>query len=90
MVASALIHELGIDWRAGAGYFQQQLVDFDIGVNWGNWQYIAGVFSHQGAKQFDLAWQTNKHDPNGEFVRLWRGNEADHQLDHTDHVDWPC
>ncbi len=90
LVASALIHEMGIDWRAGAGYFQQQLVDFDLPVNWGNWQYIAGAFGGQQPKHFDLAWQTAKHDPAGEFVRLWRGDKADDQLDHTDAVDWPC
>lgn len=90
LVASALVHEMGIDWRAGAGYFQQQLLDFDLPVNWGNWQYIAGVFGGQQPKHFDLEWQTARHDPAGEFVRLWQGEQADGQLDHSDAADWPC
>ena len=43
LVASCLIHELGIDWRYGAAYFETQLIDYDVGSNWGNWQYLAGV-----------------------------------------------
>jgi len=23
--------------------FERQLIDYDVGSNWGNWQYIAGV-----------------------------------------------
>lgn len=43
IVASCLINELKLDWRYGAAWFQQQLIDYDTAVNWGNWQYIAGV-----------------------------------------------
>lgn len=41
LVASCLVHELGLDWRYGAAYFETQLVDYDVGSNWGNWQYLA-------------------------------------------------
>ena len=27
----------------GAAYFEQQLLDYDVASNWGNWQYLAGV-----------------------------------------------
>ena len=37
LVASCLIHELGIDWRHGAAYFESQLIDYDVASNWGNW-----------------------------------------------------
>ena len=43
IVASCLVNELALDWRFGAAYFQQQLIDYDVASNWGNWQYIAGV-----------------------------------------------
>ncbi|MFT5562922.1 MAG: deoxyribodipyrimidine photo-lyase, partial [Litorivivens sp.] len=43
LVASCLVNELSLDWRCGAAYFEQQLIDYDVAANWGNWQYIAGV-----------------------------------------------
>lgn len=42
-VASFLTHSLGIDWRLGAAWFESVLVDHDVEVNYGNWQYVAGV-----------------------------------------------
>ena len=42
-VASYLVHDLNLDWRLGAGYFEAQLIDYDPASNWGNWAYIAGV-----------------------------------------------
>jgi len=42
VVASFLIYELGCDWRAGAAWFESQLLDFDVYSNQGNWLYIAG------------------------------------------------
>jgi deoxyribodipyrimidine photo-lyase len=42
LVASYLIHDLGCDWRAGAAWFEAQLIDYDVCSNQGNWLYIAG------------------------------------------------
>jgi len=72
LVASCFIHELGLDWRYGAAYFEQQLIDYDVGSNWGNWQYLAGVGADpRGSRQFNLKKQTQQHDPNGEFMDKW-------------------
>jgi deoxyribodipyrimidine photo-lyase len=72
LVASCFVHELGLDWRYGAAYFEQQLIDFDVASNWGNWQYLAGVGSDpRGHRQFNLAKQTEIYDPKGEFVKRW-------------------
>lgn len=74
LVASCLIHELGLDWRYGAIYFEQQLIDYDVASNWGNWQYLAGVGADpRGCRQFNLNKQTQQYDPNGEFIRKWQG-----------------
>lgn len=55
LVASAFIHELKLDWRYGATYFEQQLIDYDVSSNWGNWQYLAGVGADpRGCRQFNL------------------------------------
>lgn len=72
LVASCFIHELDLDWRYGAAYFEQQLIDYDVGSNWGNWQYLAGVGADpRGSRQFNLKKQTQQHDPNGEFMDKW-------------------
>ena len=90
IVASALIHELGLDWRCGASYFEQQLIDYDPASNWGNWQYIAGVGADpRGGRQFNLEKQTHMYDPNGEFIAKWTDSDENHRLDYTDAADWP-
>jgi deoxyribodipyrimidine photo-lyase len=74
LVASCFIHELGLDWRYGATYFEQHLIDYDVASNWGNWQYLAGVGADpRGCRQFNLDKQTQQYDPNGEFIRQWQG-----------------
>ncbi|MFM7727551.1 MAG: DASH family cryptochrome, partial [Flavobacteriales bacterium] len=42
-VASYLCNDLKLDWRLGAAYFEQELIDYDVASNWGNWAYLAGV-----------------------------------------------
>lgn len=72
LVASCFVHELHSDWRWGAAYFEQQLIDFDVASNWGNWQYLAGVGSDpRGHRQFNLDKQTQTYDPNQQFINKW-------------------
>ncbi|MBM6550978.1 DASH family cryptochrome [Marinomonas ostreistagni] len=90
LAASCLIYELGIDWRYGAAYFESQLVDYDVGANWGNWQYIAGVGADpRGGRHFNLEKQTQQYDPEGRFIEKWSGHQHDPQLDSVDAADWP-
>ncbi|MDX1677913.1 DASH family cryptochrome [Arsukibacterium sp.] len=67
-VASYLIHDLGIDWRLGAAYFEQRLLDYDVASNWGNWAYIAGN-GNSSERQFNVIKQALSYDTNGDFVR---------------------
>lgn len=91
IVASCLIHELGLDWRYGAAYFEQQLIDYDVATNWGNWQYLAGVGAATVThRHFNLEKQVRQFDPDGRYVRQWGGETgASAQLDHVDGSDWP-
>ncbi|MFT5675631.1 MAG: deoxyribodipyrimidine photo-lyase [Paraglaciecola sp.] len=90
LVASCLVHEMGVDWRFGAAYFEQQLVDFDVASNWGNWQYLAGVGADpRGHRRFNLDKQTASYDPNGHFIVRWGGQVNESPLDQTDAADWP-
>lgn len=66
-VASYLVFELGVDWRLGAQYFEQQLLDYDVASNWGNWAYIAGA-GEGPARHFNVMKQAVQYDPAAEFV----------------------
>ena len=90
LVASCFVHELNLDWRYGAAYMEQQLIDFDVASNWGNWQYLAGVGADpRGHRRFDLEKQTRIYDPDGLFIKRWGGDEHCWPLDSRDEVDWP-
>lgn len=90
IVASCLINELQLDWRFGAAFFEQQLIDYDVASNWGNWQYIAGVgMDPRGGRHFNIDKQTRQFDPEGRFIRDWQGEVSTPQLDSVDAADWP-
>ena len=90
IAASCLIHELKGDWRFGAAFFEKHLIDFDVGSNYGNWQYIAGVgHDPRGGRQFNLDKQAAQHDPDGLFTRKWDGYRAPQPAFVTDAADWP-
>lgn len=90
LVASCLVHEFGLDWRYGAAYFEQQLIDFDVASNYGNWQYLAGVGADpRGHRKFDLDKQTRQYDPDHSFINKWQGQASQLPLDDIDPSDWP-
>jgi deoxyribodipyrimidine photo-lyase len=71
-VASYLVHDLGVDWRWGAAYFEQQLIDYDPASNWGNWAYIAGVGNDpRPNRKFNTRSQAERYDPEGRYVAVW-------------------
>ena len=70
-VASYLVHELGVDWRLGAAWFEHALIDFDVASNWGNWRYVAGVGRDPRGHRFDVLWQAARYDPDGAYVAHW-------------------
>ena len=72
IVASYLIHDLGGDWRAGAAWFESQLVDYDVYSNQGNWLYLAGRGTDpRGGRRFNPDKQARDYDPDGAYRRLW-------------------
>ena len=71
-VASYLCNNLKLDWRYGAAYFEQQLIDYDVCSNWGNWAYLAGVGNDPRSNRvFNIEKQANDYDKNGVFRKLW-------------------
>jgi len=71
-VASYLCHDMKLDWRYGAAYFEEQLIDYDVSSNWGNWAYIAGVGNNpRGVSVFNVNKQANDYDKNKSYRSLW-------------------
>ncbi len=90
IAASCLIYELDLDWRYGAAFFERHLIDYDVGCNYGNWQYIAGVGSDpRGGRHFNLEKQTAQYDEAGVFTQKWDGYRAPQPAYVLDSADWP-
>ena len=71
-LASFWVHDMGLDWRRGARWFQHHLVDDDVASNWGNWAYIAGVgHDARGGRRFSPTRQCQHYDPEGEHLHYW-------------------
>ena len=71
-VASYLCNDLKLDWRYGAAYFEEQLIDYDVCSNWGNWAYLAGVGNDpRGNRYFNIEKQSSDYDKNKVYRNLW-------------------
>ena len=72
VVVSYLIYDLNCDWRAGAAWFESQLIDYDVYSNQGNWLYIAGRGTDpRGGRRFNPKKQADDHDSDKAYRSLW-------------------
>ena len=73
IVAMFLCKNLLIDWRKGEQWFMQHLIDGDLAANNGGWQWCAstGTDSVPYFRIFNPVSQSQKFDPNGDYLRQW-------------------
>ena len=73
VAASFLVKHLLIDWRAGADWFWDTLVDADLANNAANWQWVAGCGADAAPyfRIFNPVRQAERFDPEGDYVRHW-------------------
>ncbi|MCG9697084.1 deoxyribodipyrimidine photo-lyase [Shewanella sp. Isolate11] len=73
IVASFLTKDLLIDWRWGERFFMQHLIDGDFSANNGGWQWAAstGCDAQPYFRIFNPITQSQKFDPNGNFIRKY-------------------
>ena len=73
VVASFLVKELLIDWRAGEAWFWDTLVDADPASNTASWQWVAGCGADAAPyfRIFNPVLQGEKFDPDGVYVRTY-------------------
>ncbi len=90
VVASFLTKHLLIDWRWGESYFAEKLLDFELAVNNGNWQWAAGCGCDAAPyfRIFNPDEQVKKFDPEHLYLCRWlpemaRGNYPQPIIDHS-------
>jgi len=73
VVASFLIKDLLLDWRQGAAWFWDTLVDADLANNAASWQWVAGSGADAAPyfRVFNPVLQGERFDPEGAYVRRW-------------------
>jgi len=73
VVASFLIKNLLIDWRIGQDWFWDCLIDADLAANSASWQWVAGSGADASPyfRIFNPITQSEKFDPQGEYIRKW-------------------
>jgi deoxyribodipyrimidine photo-lyase len=73
VAASFLVKHLLIDWREGARWFWDTLVDADLANNTMGWQWVAGCGADAAPyfRIFNPVLQGQKFDPQGNYVRRW-------------------
>ncbi len=73
VVASFLTKHLLQDWKEGAHWFWQTLVDADLANNTMGWQWAAGCGADAAPyfRVFNPILQGEKFDPDGTYIRKW-------------------
>ena len=73
VVASFLTKNLLIPWQEGARWFWDTLVDANLASNSMNWQWVAGSGADAAPyfRIFNPVTQSEKFDPQGEYIRRW-------------------
>lgn len=73
VVASFLVKHLLIDWREGARWFWDTLLDADLANNTLGWQWSAGCGADAAPyfRIFNPLLQAQRFDPAGDYIRTW-------------------
>ena len=73
VVASFLTKHLLLDWRLGAAYFAEKLLDFELASNTGGWQWAAGCGCDAAPyfRVFNPKAQQEKFDKSFEYIKKW-------------------
>lgn len=89
IAASFLTKDLFIDWRLGADWFLDTLVDADLANNSASWQWVAGCGADAAPyfRIFNPVLQSQKFDQNGVYIRRWLPELASLNNDEI-HAPW--
>ena len=73
IVATFLSKVLYLNWKDGEKYFAQQLVDYDVASNSGNWQAVVGggMYSMPYFRVLNPWVQSEKNDHDCIYIKKW-------------------
>lgn len=73
VTASFLCKHLLMHWLKGERYFASLLLDYELAVNNGNWQWVAGTGCDAAPyfRIFNPEIQRKKFDPKDEYIKKW-------------------
>jgi len=86
-VASFLVHDLHIDWRRGAEWFESMLLDHDVCSNYANWNSAAGLAGGPRNRKFNVVKQAVDYDPDATYIKHWVPELA--AISHPKHIIAP-
>jgi len=89
IVASFLSKQARLDWRQGARWFWDTLVDADLASNTLNWQWVAGCGADAAPyfRIFNPLLQSRKFDPQAEYLQRWLPELRGLAIKHV-HAPW--
>jgi deoxyribodipyrimidine photo-lyase len=89
IVASFLVKDLHLPWQWGAKFFMEHLLDGDVASNTHGWQWTAGTGTDASPffRVFNPMGQSEKFDPEGEYLRRWVPEIA-HLDNKSIHAPW--
>jgi deoxyribodipyrimidine photo-lyase len=71
IAATFLVKELNINWKEGAAYFEEKLIDYSPASNWGNWAFIAGVNDARESRYTIATLQMNEQAAKSDYIDTW-------------------
>jgi deoxyribodipyrimidine photo-lyase len=71
IVAVFLVKELNVDWKKGAAYFEEKLIDYSPASNWGNWAFIAGVNDARESRYTVASLPITEQTVKNSYIETW-------------------